>query len=83
MVLYNRGFSYYVVINVPHELIGVFKKKQIWRSLHTKDKKVAKIRSLPIIARMNTMFIREQQMSGLRGFDNNDDIVLLNIVNFS
>lgn len=74
MVLYDRGFSYYVVINVPSELIPIFKKRQIWRSLHTKDKKVALMRSLPIISRMNSIFLREQQMNSLRGFNKNDDL---------
>lgn len=73
VILYNRGFSYYVVINVPTKLIPIFKKKQIWRSLHTTDKKVAKIRSLPIIAKINATFLREQQMSDLRGFNNELD----------
>ena len=55
MVMYNRGSSYYVVINVPRSLIPIFKKKQIWHSLHTTDKTVATIRSMAIIAKINNL----------------------------
>ena len=30
MGIYNRGTSYYEVINIPKDLIPIFNKKQIW-----------------------------------------------------
>ena len=50
MHLYNRGSSYYLVVNVPCDLIPIYRKKQIWVSLRTKDKKIANIRSAMIIS---------------------------------
>ena len=49
MHLYNRGSSYYLVVNVPCDLIPIYRKKQIWVSLRTKDKNIANIRSLMIL----------------------------------
>ncbi len=43
--IYNRGTSYYEVINIPKDLIPMFNKKQIWVSIHTQEKTIAKIRS--------------------------------------
>lgn len=73
MVLLNRGSSFYEVINIPRKLFPVFRKKQIWISLHTTDKKVASIRSCSIIAKVNARFLREEQMLNLTGFENNSD----------
>ena len=47
MHLYNRGSSYYLVVNVPCDLIPIYRKKQIWVSLRTKDKKIANILFCP------------------------------------
>ena len=74
MVMYNRGSSYYVVINIPRSLIHIFKKKQIWHSLHTTDKTVATIRSMAIIAKINNLFALEKYKMALKGFgDGSDD----------
>lgn len=73
MVLLNRGSSFYEVINIPRKLFPIFRKKQIWISLHTTDKKVASIRSCSIIAKVNARFLREEQMLNLTGFENNSD----------
>ena len=70
MKLYNRGSSYYVVVNVPRSLISVFKKKQIWQSLHTTDKTVATIRSMAIIAKINSLFVMEKYKMTIKGFGN-------------
>lgn len=45
MKLYNRGSSYYTIITIPRCLISEYGKKQIWRSLKTKDYKLAKLRA--------------------------------------
>ena len=45
MKLYNRGSSFYIVINIPRKLRERFGKCQIWRSLKTKDKNIAKLRA--------------------------------------
>lgn len=58
---------------IPRKLFPVFRKKQIWISLHTTDKKVASIRSCSIIAKVNARFLREEQMLNLTGFENNCD----------
>lgn len=73
MKLYNRGSSYYVVVNVPRSLISVFKKKQIWQSLHTTDKAVATIRSMAIIAKINNLFVMEKYKMTIKGFGNGID----------
>lgn len=74
MTIFDRGYSFYVVVNVPRPLIPIFKRKQIWKSLHTRDKKVANIRSLSTIAKINTMFVREMQMKQLKGFGDDFDL---------
>ena len=76
MTIFDRGYSFYVVVNVPRPLIPIFKRKQIWKSLHTRDKKVANIRSLSTIAKINTMFVREMQMKQLKGFGDDFDLEL-------
>ena len=80
MKLYNRGSSYYVVVNVPRSLISVFKKKQIWQSLHTTDKNVANVRSMAIIAKINNLFVMEKYKMTIKGFgDGMDDDFDLNV----
>ena len=74
MTIFDRGYSFYVVVNIPRPLIPIFKRKQIWKSLHTRDKKVANIRSLSTIAKINTMFVREMQMKQLKGFGDDFDL---------
>ena len=61
MHLYNRGTSYYVVVNVPRKLIPLYRKKQIWISLQTKDKKIANVRSIMIVSRLERQFLIERQ----------------------
>lgn len=73
MTIFDRGYSFYVVVNIPRPLIPIFKRKQIWKSLHTRDKKVANIRSLSTIARINAMFVREMQMKHIKGFGDEYD----------
>lgn len=53
MKLYNRKTSYYTIITIPKCLVSKYGKKQIWRSLNTKDYKLAKLR-----AELETMSIR-------------------------
>ena len=45
MKLYNRLSSFYIVINVPKCLRKRIGKSQIWRSLHTKDRRIANLRA--------------------------------------
>ena len=66
MVLYNRGYSFYEVINVPCNLQSLIHKKQIWKSLHTKDKKIANIRRSAIIAKVYALFSRKTIMNSLQ-----------------
>ena len=61
MHLYNRGSSFYVVVNVPHDLVPIYRKKQIWVSLRTKDKNIANIRSLMILSKLEHQFLVERQ----------------------
>ena len=61
MSLYNRGASWYEVVNVPKNLRHIFKKRQIWVSLHTSEKTIAKIRSAMILSKINQQFIIERQ----------------------
>lgn len=61
MHLYNRGSSYYLVVNVPCDLIPIYRKKQIWVSLRTKDKNIANIRSLMILSKLEYQFLTERQ----------------------
>lgn len=61
MHLYNRGSSYYLVVNVPCDLIPIYRKKQIWVSLRTKDKNIANIRSLMILSKLEYQFLMERQ----------------------
>lgn len=58
MKLYNRGSSYYTIITIPRCLISEYGKKQIWRSLKTKDYKLAKLR-----AEFETMAIRRKLLN--------------------
>lgn len=60
MKLYNRGSSYYTIITIPRCLISEYGKKQIWRSLKTKDYKLAKLR-----AELETMSIRRKLLNDL------------------
>lgn len=53
MKLYNRKTSYYTIITIPKCLVSKYGKKQIWRSLNTKDYRLAKLR-----AELETMSIR-------------------------
>ena len=73
MVLYNRGYSYYTVINVPCSLVPKFHRKQIWHSLHTKNKTVAKIRDSMIASKVNQLFFMEKQKMALNGFGGGDE----------
>ena len=43
MKLYNRKTSYYTIITIPKSLVSKYGKKQIWRSLNTKDSKLANL----------------------------------------
>lgn len=61
MHLYNRGSSFYVVVNIPCDLIPIYRKKQIWVSLRTKDKNIANIRSLMILSKLEHQFLVERQ----------------------
>lgn len=61
MHLYNRGSSFYVVVNVPRDLVPIYRKKQIWVSLRTKDKNIANIRSLMILSKLEHQFLVERQ----------------------
>ncbi|MBE6445360.1 MAG: site-specific integrase [Alphaproteobacteria bacterium] len=78
MGLYNRGTSYYEVINIPRDLIPIFNKKQIWVSLHTQQKTIAKIRSAMILSRINRQFIIERQKMAIFS-DEPDDAPRLKI----
>lgn len=61
MSLYNRGASWYEVVNVPKNLRHIIKKRQIWVSLHTSEKTIAKIRSAMVLSKINQQFIIERQ----------------------
>ena len=41
MSLYNRGTSYYAVLNVPTAFRSLVGKRQLWVSLRTKNKQIA------------------------------------------
>lgn len=60
MKLYNRETSYYTIITIPKCLVSKYGKKQIWRSLNTKDYKLAKLR-----AELETMSIRCKLLNDL------------------
>ena len=60
MKLYNRETSYYTIITIPKCLVSKYGKKQIWRSLNTKDYKLAKLR-----AELETMSIRRKLLNDL------------------
>ncbi len=60
MKLYNRKTYYYTIITIPKCLISQYGKKQIWRSLNTKDYKLAKLR-----AEFETMSIRRKLLNDL------------------
>ena len=60
MKLYNRETSYYTIITIPKCLVSKYGKKQIWRSLNTKDYKLAKLR-----AKLETMSIRRKLLNDL------------------
>lgn len=60
MKLYNRKTSYYTIITIPKCLVSEYGKKQIWRSLNTKDYKLAKLR-----AELETMSIRRKLLNDL------------------
>ena len=60
MKLYNRETSYYTIITIPKCLVSQYGKKQIWRSLNTKDYKLAKLR-----AELETMSIRRKLLNDL------------------
>lgn len=72
MGIYNRGTSYYEVINIPKDLIPMFNKKQIWVSLHTQQKTIAKIRSAMILSKVNRQFIIERQKMAIFSDDPDD-----------
>ena len=60
MKLYNRKTSYYTIITIPKSLVSKYGKKQIWRSLNTKDSKLANLR-----AELETMSIRRKLLNDL------------------
>ena len=60
MKLYNRKTSYYTIITIPKCLVSEYGKKQIWRSLNTRDYKLAKLR-----AELETMSIRRKLLNDL------------------
>ena len=60
MKLYNRKTSYYTIITIPKCLVSAYGKKQIWRSLNTKDSKLANLR-----AELETMSIRRKLLNDL------------------
>lgn len=60
MKLYNRQTSYYIILTIPKCLVPQYGKKQIWRSLNTKDYKLAKLR-----AELETMSIRQKILNDL------------------
>lgn len=60
MKLYNRKTSYYTIITIPKCLVSLYGKKQIWRSLNTKNYTLAKLR-----AELETMSIRQKILNDL------------------
>lgn len=60
MKLYNRLSSFYIVINVPKCLRKRIGKSQIWRSLHTKDRRIANLRAGMIKMSVHKLFTEEQ-----------------------
>lgn len=73
MSLYNRGCSYYSVINVPKKLVPIFKRHQIWHSLRTENKQVAIIRNNMIESKVQQFFLMEIHKMALKGFGDNSD----------
>ena len=73
MSLYNRGSSYYSVINVPKMLVHIFKRNQIWHSLKTTNKQVAIIRNNMIESKVQQIFLMEKHKMAIKGFGDNCD----------
>jgi integrase len=77
-MLYNRGYSYYVVENVPTKLIPIVGKKQIWVSLHTKQKDVAIIKSAVVLSDIKRFFMMGKQKMAVFN-DETDDAPRLKV----
>ena len=50
MSLYNRGTSYYAVLNVPTAFRSLVGKRQLWVSLRTKNKQIAQRRYIVVMS---------------------------------
>lgn len=51
MTLFNCGSSYYAIFNVPLKKQAILRKKQIWVSLRTTDKRVANFRYIMVASK--------------------------------
>lgn len=60
LMLFKRNSIYYAVINIPKLLIPIYHRKQIWQSLHTKDRRIASLR-----VELETMAIRQRILNDL------------------
>ena len=59
-MLFKRNSIYYAVINIPKSLVPIYHRKQIWQSLHTKDRRIASLR-----VELETMAIRQRILNDL------------------
>ena len=60
LMLFKRNSIYYAVINIPKVLVPIYHRKQIWQSLHTKDRRIATLR-----VELETMAIRQRILNDL------------------
>ena len=60
LMLFKRNSIYYAVINIPKSLVPIYHRKQIWQSLHTKDRRIASLR-----VELETMAIRQRILNDL------------------
>ena len=62
MALYNRGTSFYAVLNISKQKARTVGKKQIWVSLHTKDRGLAEQRYFVVMSKL----INDNRLSDLK-----------------
>lgn len=72
MSLYNRGTSYYAVLNVPTAFRSLVGKRQLWVSLRTKNKQIAQRRYIVVMSDLYERLDFKEKTAKKMGYDKDE-----------
>jgi hypothetical protein len=55
-VLHKRRQTFYFRARIPHDLVATFGRRELWRSLHTRQRRTARIRAAHLRAKQLSLF---------------------------